>query len=367
MGIVDELQLQNEMDTVFGLRKPTEGSRPFTFCALYRYYTGDADLTGFFSPKQLPPDLRARMAINAGSFPKALANSLNRFLSVGYNNINYFDEILISQKAPANRLGRCAFIETGCWDDLPPIEPEAEDYPDMPAITEAHNPFDILQKGFVIPVSRKTIVNDNIGLLKRLILRAGHVSRKTHARYIWNMWINNDNCNDGTAWFSADHGNLGSDVVSISAVTAAITALAAMTEPGPSNDVMGIDLSKPQFHLVVASSIWDEAVKVNQAKYVYSANDLTNMQVNPCYHLFGDHNERIATPPFLTGTAWGVIRNKEEVPIIEMQYLNGKEEPEIVFERDPMSAINDDFFGLKIRFEFGGSISDYRGGYKSIP
>ena len=91
-----------------------------------------------------------------------------------------------------------------------------------------------------------------------------------------------------------------------------------MEEPGLSTDVLGIDLSKPQFHLVVAPSAWDEAVKVNQTKYTYSSNDLTAQATNPCYRLFGGHNKRIATPPFLSGSDWGVIRDCSEVPILEM-------------------------------------------------
>ena len=366
--IIDELQAA--IDTLFGLRQPDGRIKKFaTLHDLYSYYTGDDNISGVFNPRRLPSELRGNMSITASTFPNALSNSLNRFLSAGYDKINYFEDILISQKSPATYLHEGSFVQLGCWEDLPDIDPETENYPDMANIAEATNAFDLLQKGCVIPISRKTLLADDLGLIKKLMERLGLVARKTHARYVWNFFINNSNCNDGTAWFTSGHGNLGSSAISISAVTTAITALAAMVEPGPSTDLLGIDLSKPQFHLTVAPSAWDDAVRVNQTKYTYSSNDLTAQVTNPCYRLFGDHNERIATPPFISGSDWGVIRDREEIPIIEMQYLDGQEEPVIRFEQNPESdmAYKGDFFGLKARHEYAGSLSDYRGGYKSAP
>jgi len=207
MKFLDELQ--SEMDILFGLKEPGGQFKEFkTFCDLYHYYTGDEGTTGVFNPRGLPIELRGKMAVNANSFPNALANTLNRFLSAGYNRINYFENILIGQKSPASHLHKGVFVQLGCWNDLPDIDPETEDYPDMPNITDAGNPFDLLQKGCVIPISRKVVINDDVELLKKFILRLGLVARKTHARYIWNFFNDNATSNDGTPWFSVSHGNL---------------------------------------------------------------------------------------------------------------------------------------------------------------
>lgn len=368
MKFLDELQ--SEMDILFGLKEPGGQFKGFkTLHDLYCYYTGDEGTTGVFNPRGLPAELRGKMAVNANSFPNALANTLNRFLSAGYNRINYFENILISQKSPAGHLHEGVFIQLGCWNDLPDIDPETEDYPDMPNITDSGNPFALLQKGCVIPISRKVVINDDLGLLKKLMLRLGLVARKTHARYNWSFFKDNANSNDGTPWFSVLHGNLGNDAIGITAVTAAVTALANMVEPGPSTDKMGIDLSQFKWHLVAPIGLWADAVKVNQTRSYYTANDLTTKTCNPCYGLFGKNNERIATPPFLTDVNdWGVIRDASEIPIIEMEYLHGNVEPEIYFEQDPQSGIafKGDWFGLKVRHEYGGSVSDHRGGYKAV-
>ena len=85
--------------------------------------------------------------------------------------------------------------------------------------------------------------------------------------------------------------------------------------------------------------------------------------------MFGDHNERIVTCPFLTdANDWGVIRDKEDVPIVEMSYLNGHEEPEFILADGPKvgHVFTKDKFGYKVRHEYGGVLADYRGAYKAI-
>lgn len=369
--VKDIHDLQAAMDTVFGLKESEQNTKKIvTLQDLYVHFTGDRGFTGVFNPRNLPSELRASMSINSGSFPNALANTLNRFVSLGYNKINYFENILISQKQPASSFRNCSFVQLGNWDDLPNIDPETADYPDMPNLTDKGNLFSLLQKGCVIPISRRVIQSDDLGVLQKLMIQLGLVARKTHARYAWSHFINNTNSNDGTAWFSAVHGNLGSGVFSISSLTNAITSLANMTESGPSSDKIGLDLSDFQWHLVVPVSMWGEAVKINQTKSYYTSNDLTSKTINPCYRLFGANNERIATPQFLSEpNDWGVIRDPSEAPLLEMQYLNGKQEPEIFLDRNPLSekAFSGDWFGLKARHEYGGAVSDHRGAYKSTP
>ena len=364
--------LQIAMDSIFGLTPRGGGhAKKFgTLSDLYIHYTGDSTLHGRYCPTNLPPELRASQAIHSGSFPTALANTLNRFLSIGYNKINYFEHILISQKNPTNNLHKASYVQLGNWGDLPDIDPEAVDYPDMPGLDEKGTLFDLLQKGCVIPVSRKAFTNDDLDVIKAFVVKLGLVARKTHARYAWDHFIANANSNDGTPWFSANHGNEGNVALSIASLSAAITALANMAEPGPSIDKIGIDLSNFKWHLVIPPGLWEEAVKINQTRSYYTSNDLTSKTINPCFRLFGNNNERIATPQFLgDGAGWGVIRDPSEVPILEMQYLDGKQEPEIYFDQNPLSdrAIKGDWFGLKARHEYGGAISDHRGGYKSIP
>jgi hypothetical protein len=369
MGILEKAQA--EMDVLFGLRKPDVTLRKFSTLRDWSiHYTGDGAFRGSIDKGKMAPEVRASMDINSGTFPNALANSLNRLLSMSYNARDYFEGRLISQRDRATHLHEADFVFLGYWHELPDIDPETEDYPDMPSLGEEANSFDMLQKGCLIPISRRVLINDDINLIRTLIDRLGSLARKSHARYVWDFYAKNANSNDGTPWFSSGHGNLGSAALSISTLSSAITTLADMVEQGPSLDKIGLNLGDFEWSLIVPVSQWTVAVQINQTRSYYTADNLTTKTINPCFHLFGDHNERILTPPFLADSSdWGLIRNPEEVPIVEMQYLEGREEPEIHFAPNELSdtQISRDMIGLKCRHEYAGQVSDHRSAYKSVP
>jgi len=118
---------------------------------------------------------------------------------------------------------------------------------------------------------------------------------------------------------------------------------------------------------LVPIDLWDTAVKKNQSDSYFTSNDLTNKVPNPIHHLFGANNERIAVCPLLTdANDWGIIRDVQDVPIVEMSYLNGREDPEFIYEKDPRDEhiLKGDKWGYKVRHEYGGALADYRGAYK---
>ena len=63
-----------------------------------------------------------------------------------------------------------------------------------------------------------------------------------------------------------------------------------------------------------------------------------------------------------------MIRDCSEVPIIEMGYLNGREEPELILHDGPTSerVFVEDRIGYKMRHEYGGALLDHRGAYKAV-
>ena len=330
----------------------------------YACLTGDSDIRGVFYPKEVSEGLRSCLEFNSSSFAYALQNALNMSLAKMYKDFPYREEILISDKKEVKDFRKIHSIQLGYFDDLPDIDPETEDYQDIERYDDTETQYSLSQKGTVIFVTRMHIINDSIGLVKDMVKRMARSARKTHAKYVWNFYITNEVCPDGTSWFTEAHGTLGSDVLDFSPLVTAITALANMVDPTPSLEKIGLDLATFNWHLVIPIALWDLAVKKNQAQYVD-----TNFTPNACYRLFGDHNEKIVTPPFLAdANDWGIIRDKDDVPIVEMSYLHGKEDPEFILEEGPTQehVMVADKFGFKIRHEYGGALVDYRGGHKSI-
>jgi len=335
----------------------------------YVHMTGDPDITGMFNPQGVSKGLRSCQDFSSSSFGYALGDALSMYLSKAYKQFPYHEEILISEKKNAIDFREISAVQLGYLGDLPEVEPEAGDYQSPEQYGDTEATYRLGQRGSILWITRKVIVNDAIGLAQAMTKRMARAARMTHARYVWSCFTDNTDCPDGTSWFNEAHGNLGTDALDHSPLVTAITALADMTEPSPSGEKIGLDIPSFQWHLVVPIALWDTAVKTNQLKSYFTGNDLTTKSINASYRLFGDHNERIVTCPFLTdANDWGVIRDKEDVPILEMSYLNGNQEPEFILATGPKEgmAFTQDKLGYKVRHEYGGVLAGHRGGYKSI-
>lgn len=343
---------------------------PFeNIAAAYVHLTGDSNFRGVYNPKNVSRDLSLRAGFNSTSFATCLSNAMNIFMSMVYREFPYHEEILISKISTVKDFRPVNMVQFGYFPELPDIDPEAENYNDIEEYEETSTLFNLKQKGVITWVTRKMVVNNDVNSVRAIPLRLARSARLSHAKYVWNFFTSNLNSPDGTPWFSIGHGNLSADALDITPLTAAVTALANMTEPG-SGETIGLDLASLRWNLVVPVPNWSNAVKKNQCDSTFTGNDLTTKDPNPCYRLFGDRNERIVTCPFVTGNDWGVIRDREDVPILEMSYLNGQREPELMTYNLPnvmgQYTFVDDKLGFKVRHEYGGALGDYRGGFKSV-
>jgi len=352
------------------------GIRPFESLAkAYVHFTGDSDLGGTLRPDRVSPGLRSSQDFNSNAFTYALMNAMNVYLSMIYKDFPYHEDILISKKTKITDFRAITAIQLQYFGELPDVDPETGDYSQLGPYTDTKAEYRLGQKGGIVWVTRRHVIDDAIGLIQDLVKRMAKAARLAHAKYVWKFYIDNALCPDGTAWFTLDHGNLGNSALDIAPLVTAITALANMTEPGLSGEKIGLDLATFNWHLVVPIAMWDLAVKKNLSEgSYYAANDLTTKVPNPCQRLFGDRNERIITCPFLTdANDWGLVRDKEDVSVVEMAYMNGHEEPEFITEwtpldrvAHPMFTFKDDKLGFKVRHEYGGVLADFPGGYKSL-
>ncbi|MBW1801458.1 MAG: hypothetical protein JRJ85_12115 [Deltaproteobacteria bacterium] len=347
----------------------TDGIPPFgSFRDAYTFFTGDPEINGVFKPEKVSAGLRACMGFNSASFSYGLQNALRMYVSKIYKTFPYHEDKLISEKKKANDFRLIHSVQLGYFGDLPNSDPETADWSDIGSYEDSEAQYRVGQKGAIVWVTRRHIINDSIDLIKNMCDRLARAARMTHAKYVWNFYIQNALCPDGTAWFTADHGNLGVNALSVSSLITGLTALANMEEPG-SGEKLGIDFASFNWHLVVPIALWDLGARVNQTKSYFSSDDLTAKIPSAVYRLFGGGNERIVVCPFLSdANDWGILRDVGDVPIVEMGYLNGLSEPELIIAKGPKDnqVLAADKIGYKIRHEYGGTLAGYQGGYKSV-
>jgi hypothetical protein len=332
---------------------------------MYTYFTGDPEVTGRINRKAMAPELRSSMDISSATFTYVLGNTLGRRLVQIYKAIAYMEELLISVKKPARDFRLQEAVLVGGFADLSTVDPESGDYLEVAGVTDEESSYTIGQKGNILTITRKTIINDDISIIQRLIDGLGRAARRTHAKYVWNKFINNENCSDGTAWFTGGgaHVNLGTSALTFATALIAYKALATMTEKD-SGERIGL-LSDPSVkpNLVGPVDIMETINRIATEDFYYSTNDLTNKTPNA---LKGKINA-VINPLFTDANDWGLLLPPQVIDMVEMGYLNGREEPELFVADMPQSeqVFVADKIRHKIRHEYAGAVIDYRSGYKA--
>jgi hypothetical protein len=334
----------------------------------YTLITGDSEIDGIFRPDRAAPGLRACASYDSSTFATLMQNVLNMMLVKEYRSFPYHEDRLISERFRVNDFRTVKLVSLGYLPELPEVDPEAANYYALAPVEEGESSFSLGQKGGILWFTRRTILNDSVGLVRALVTRAARAARLGHAKYAWGFYLRNATAPDGTRWFTSGHGNLGSGALTIANAVTAVTALGNMVEAG-SGEKLGISFSDFQWALVAGVSLWNTAVSVNKSESYFTGNDLTTKVPNPLCGLFGAGNERVIICPFESdGNDWGILRSPSEVPILGMGYYASRIEPEFILQEGPTEehVFIRDQIGYKILHEYGGALSDYRGAYKCI-
>ena len=349
-----EEKLQMAMDRMMGL--PVEDNSIPAFHGIreaYVTYTGDSDVTGM-----LPAQMRVREDLTSTTFSNALGSTLRRLLLKDYNEQDYGISLLTQySNVPDFRTQERARI--GYFGDLPSVNPEAADYAELTAPTDEKASYSVITFGGLVTVTRKMIINDDLGVVPKIVGRLGRSARRTLAQRVFNLMITNPAIYDSTAWFHASHGNLGAVALSATELDVVRTAMRNRTEKD-SNKKLGI----APYVLVVPHELEGKARQENMREYMDASNT-----PNPVRFMFGRDGERIIVSPLLTDvTDWYVFANVAEAPTVEVGFLQGRTEPEFFLADDPNvdKMFTSDKIRYKVRHEFEAVVIDYRGAYKEV-
>ena len=348
---VQDLEKFNDVPAFRGLRD------------MYEFFTGDKEVTGRFMRDKLPSDLRSRMDINSATFTFALGNTMGRRLVKDYLAVNYREDLLISVRKAVRDFRQQEAVNVGYFPDLATVDPEAANYVEIAALTDEESTYTVLQRGNILTISRKAIINDDISLIQRGVSRLGRAARRTHGKYVWSFIIDNANCSDGTALFTVGHGNLGAAALTIATAFIAYVAIAKFTEKDSGERIGLLDDPNVKPNLIGPVDITDLLDQVAKDEFYYSANDLTTKTRNPMMN-------RVNPVPLslLTDTNdWAMLYPPDVVDIVEMGYLNGRQEPEMFVADSPQSeqVFVADEIRHKIRHEYAGAAIAFQSGYKA--
>jgi hypothetical protein len=361
VGIESTDRLQAAFDGMLGVRVDNSLKDVHAFTSLRAAYvqmTGDVDINGVLTPAQLR---HMQAAYGDTTFAYALGNTLYRRLTQDYRE---FPDYGVSRLVGNNIRNAVDFrplqsIRVGYYGDLPTLNTDTDDYPDLGEVSDEKIEYALAEKGGIITINRKTIINDDLRLIQRIISRLPRAGRRTVARTVWTPLITNAVYKgDGKAIFHTDHGNLGSAAYAIASAEAAKAAMFNQLEPN-SNERIGLS----PVTVAYPSELNGLVTNVNN----FNPQAVAVENGNSMYGYFKP--EGLFKNPFMTDASdWMMFVDPNECEIIELAYLNGQQEPVMMVADNPSTGqmFVKGSIQYKIMHDHAAEVVDPRGAFKSI-
>lgn len=244
---------QIAMDLLFGVEiKDKKGVGPFRgIKEAYRTLNPkDPDVTF-----QQPRNLRITEAtLKITDFAYALGVSITRKFVKLYKALDLPWREFVNI-VPIDDFKQQERIRWGGFGELPTVLEDAE-YQDIGFPTDEEATYSALTKGGLFAISRKTIKNDDMNMLRQVPMRLARASARTLSTFVWAFLKDNPTIYDGATLFNAARGNLGSAALAYDSLSDARTAMKSMRERGNKVEDGTADAGGGDNELVDATKSW---------------------------------------------------------------------------------------------------------------
>ncbi len=344
-----------------------DGPKQIPYGSLREAYvdlTGDKDVTGRVSEATR---VLAETTIDSTTFAAALGDHMHKAMQRAYHRAPFDQWKAIADAGNAKDFRTNYRPQIGGFGDLDSVA-QGADYVDFGTIPDDFAPsFVIGKKGNLQPITLEMIANDDVSTVRRMPGAIGRAAMRTLNGDVWNPIITNANVSwESVALCAAAHGNnITTSALSPAAVTAGRVAMMKQTEPqsgerlniGPSYLGVSVDQEQQAFEMCHS----DKKPLLDTNTTSGGASD------NPAKpNFFKSFNlAPLVIPHWVDTNNWLLLGNKMDMPMVEVGFFGGKEEPELFIQDMPNvgSMFNADKLTYKIRFIYGIVILDYRGFY----
>ncbi len=320
-----------------------------SFKECYVLMTGDDKVTGRL---QDCDQSLMREALDSGSFTQVLGDGMHRRMIADYRvQSNYDVWRRLADVGNVNDFRTQERTRWGGYGDLP-IVAEKGSYDALTSPTDESANFAVKKRGGTETITLEMIKNDDAGVIRRLPAGLSRSAKRTLSKFVLDFVKNNPVIYDGATLFHASHGNLGTAALDKASLSAARLAMLGQTEKD-NNEPMSIgpqNLWVPQEQEEIAVDLFRRNTE-NDKNFVQSLS----LEIIPVWY-WTDTND------------WAVTADFNDIPTIEVGFLDGQQEPQIFIQDNPLvgSMFTNDQVTYKIRHIYGGTALDYRGMYKGV-
>jgi hypothetical protein len=334
-------------------------ARSFKEC--YVNVTGDKNVTGVMANcdmalmrECLLDGSPMREALDSSTLTNVLGDSITRRMIALYQRgpNPYGDyRLLTGTPVPLNDFRINRRTRFGAYGDLPIVN-EGAPYSPLTSPGDEQATYSAKKRGGTEEVTREMILNDDVGVIRFIPQKIADAAQRTLAKFVFDFLVTNPTIYDSIALFHASHGNLGSSAFDATQFNAARLAMLKQTELG-SNDRLNIAPATIFVPLDLENTAADIFIRGTNLDPTFIQR--MQMRVQAVWY-WTDSND------------WVVAADPSRVPMIEIGFIGGQEEPALFVQDLPNvgSMFSNDKMTWKVRHEYGGNVLDYRGLWKAV-
>lgn len=349
MGASQADKVKQRLDDFFDPAKPAVSIKE-----AYVEITGDTKFTG-----RLDRSPRLRESLNSTSFDQALGDSITRRMLAFYNMPDFAAWQLIASIVPLQDFRTQRRVRFGGYGNLSIVN-EGAPYTGMTSPTDEEATYSPAKRGGTESVTIEMIRNDDVGAIREIPRRLGRAAAQTLYEFVLDFMATNSAIYDSTALAAAGHGsNISTTALSATQIATLRLAMKNQTDMS-SGKRLGISpryLWVPNDLEQLAFEICSADKKVPDASLAASAepaafNFIKNQRIVPVVVDYWSD----------TNNYW-LTASKDQLPMIEVGFLDGNQEPEIFVQDNPSvgSMFSNDSLTWKLRHVYGGAVMDFRG------
>jgi hypothetical protein len=290
-------------------------------------------------------EVLTRAMHTTGDFAELTTATGNRVLRPAY----------LAAESPLKRLARqrtapdfrpTSLLQLGEFGKLKKVTESGE----IKAMTtgEAKEGYSLQTFGGMFALSRKAIINDDLGAFARWAEMMGRAAAETEADQLVALLTGNPVMGDGVVLFHATHGNLAGtgaapDVDALSAARLAMRRQTGLDGVSPISATPKFVLAPPELETDLEKLLAELA-----AAKVDDQNPFSGKMT-------------LLIEPRLTGDDWYVFADPAVLPVLEYAYLSSAQGPQLA-SRDGWEVLGREF---RVVLDFGCGAVDWRGAYRN--
>lgn len=289
--------------------------------------------------------------LSGSDFPVLMENTMHKAMSAGYQTAaitwpswakrgsvvdfrihNRYAKGLLGRLKSLNEAGE---LKTG---SIPDVEKQT-----IQAAT----------KGLIIPLTRNAIINDELGAFADVGPDMGAAAARTVEYDAIAALVSNPTLNDGIALFHSSHGNLASSgaAIGVDTLDAARVAMGSQKDPA-GEDILDI---RPSVLLCTLAAGGGARVVIGSE---YDPDATSKLQrPNKVRQMVSN----IIDTGRLSGTAWYLLANPQEHPVVEVAFLDGDDQPQLEEEM----GFTTDGVRWRVLLDYAVGAVGWRGAWKN--